>query len=100
MRWAEHVAWMVEGRGLYRFFVGKPEARRPLGKPRHRWENNIRDGSSGCVCANWIYLAQDRDRWCVLVNAVMNLQVPLIDGNFLTSCRPVSFSIRTAACSK
>jgi hypothetical protein len=58
--------------------VGKPEGRRPLGRPRRRWEDNIRMDLQevGCVCVDWMELAQDRDRWHELVGAVMNLQVP------------------------
>jgi len=57
--------------------MGKPEGKRPLGRPRHRWEDNIKMDLQevGCECMNWIDLAQDRDRWQTLVNAVMNLQV-------------------------
>jgi hypothetical protein len=78
MRWAEHVACMGEGRGVYRVLVEKPEGRRPLGRPRHRWEDNIRMDlrEVKCGCVNWMELAQDTDRWRALVSAVMNLQVP------------------------
>jgi len=60
------------------FFVGKPEGRRPLRRPRHRWEDNIRMDlrEVGCECVDWMELAQDRERWCALVSAVMNLRVP------------------------
>jgi len=77
MRWAGHVALMGEKRGAYRFLVGKPEGKRPLGRPRHRWEENIKLDLQevGCRGMNWIELAQDRDRWRALVNAVMNLRV-------------------------
>jgi hypothetical protein len=69
---------MVEGRGVYRVFVEKHEGRRPLGKRRRRWEDNIRIDfwEVGCACVNWIGLAQGKDRWCGLVSAVMNLWVP------------------------
>jgi hypothetical protein len=62
----------------YRALVGKPEGRRPLGRPRHRWEDNIKMDlrEVGCGGADWVDLAQDRDRWWALVNAVMNLPVP------------------------
>jgi len=78
MRWAGHVARMGEGRGVYRILVGKPEGRRPLGRPRRRWEDNIRMdlGEVECGCVDWMELAQDRDRWRALVSAVMNLRVP------------------------
>jgi len=78
MRWAGHVARMGEGRGLYRVLVGKPEGRRPLGRPRRRWEDNIRmdHWEVGCRCVDWMELAQDRDRWLALVSAMMNLRVP------------------------
>jgi len=64
--------------GVYRVLVGKPEGKRPLGRPRHRWEDNIKMDFQevGCGVMNWIELAQDRDRWRALVNAVMNLRVP------------------------
>ena len=78
MRWSEHVERMEEVRGLYRILVWKPEGKRPLGRPWRRWEENIKmdlqEVGSGNV--DWIELAQDRDRWRALVNAVMNLQVP------------------------
>jgi hypothetical protein len=69
---------MGEGRGVYRVLVGKPEGRRPMGRPRHRWENNIRMDlrEVGCGSVDWMELGQDRDRWRALVSAVMNLRVP------------------------
>jgi hypothetical protein len=69
---------MGEGRGVYRVLVGKPEGKRPLGRPRRRWEDNIKTDLQkvGCGGMDWIELAQDRDRWRALVNAVMYLQVP------------------------
>jgi len=78
MRWAGHVARMGEERSVYRVLVGKPEGRRPLGRPRHRWVDNIRMDLQevGCGYMDWIGLAQDRDRWRTLVSAVMNLRVP------------------------
>jgi hypothetical protein len=68
---------MGEWRGVYRVLVGKPEGKRPLGRPRRRWEDNIKMDLQevGCEGMKWIDLAQDRDRWRVLVNAVMNLRV-------------------------
>jgi hypothetical protein len=77
MRCAGRVACMGERRGVYRDLVGKPEGKRTLGRPRHRWEDNIKmdlqEVGGGGV--DWIDLAQDKDRWQALVNAVMNLQV-------------------------
>ena len=78
MRWAGHVAHTGEERGVYSVFVGKPEGRRPLGRPRRRCGDNIRTDLQevGRGYMDWIGLAQDRDRWRTLVNAVMNLRVP------------------------
>ena len=78
MRWAGHVARMGEERGIYGVLVRKPEGRRPLGKPRRRWVDNIKMDLQevGCGYMDWIGLAQDRDRWRTLVIAVMNLRVP------------------------
>ena len=78
MRWAGHVARMGEERGVYRVLVGKPEGKRPLGRPRRRWVNNNRIylQEVGCGYMDWIGLTQDRDRWRTLVSAVMNLRVP------------------------
>jgi len=78
MRWAGHVAHMGEERGVYRVSVGKLEGRRTLGRPRHRWVDNIRMDLQEVECwyMDWIGLAQDRDRWRTLVSAVVNLRVP------------------------
>jgi hypothetical protein len=78
MRWAGHVARMGEERDVYRVLVGKPEEKRPLGRPMCRWEDNIRMDLQevGCGGMDWIGLAQDRDRWLAIVNAVMNIRVP------------------------
>ena len=79
MRWAGNVARVGVMSGIYRVLVGKPEGRRPLGgRPRSRWEKNIKIELQevGCECMDWIELAQDRDRWRALVTAVMNLRVP------------------------
>jgi len=78
IRWAGHVARMGEERGMYRVLVGEPEGKRPLGRPRHRWVDNIRMDLQelGCGYMEWIGLAQDRDRWRTLVSVVMNLRVP------------------------
>jgi hypothetical protein len=90
MRWAGHVAQIGEKRNAYKILVGKPEGKRPLGRPRRRWVDNIKmdlreirwDGM------DWIDLAQDRDQWKALVNTVMNA------GKFSSSCTIGSFSRR------
>jgi len=78
MRWAGRVARMGERRGVYRVLVGKPEGKGRLGRPRHRWDDNIKMDLQevGCGGVDWIEMAHDRDRWRALVNAVMNLRVP------------------------
>ena len=74
----KHVVRMGEKRGLYGFLVGKPEGRRPLGRPRRGWVDNIRMDlqKMGCGYMDWIGLAQDINSWQNLVSAVMNLRVP------------------------
>ena len=72
------MANMEEGRSVHRVLVGKPEGKRPLGRPRRRWEDNIKmdlQGVGGC-CGDWMELAQDRDRWRAFVITVMKLRVP------------------------
>ena len=85
MRLAGHVARMGEGRGVHRVLVGKPEGKRPLGRPRRRWGDNIkmdlREVGEG---GDWMALVQGRDRWRALVHTVMNIRVPQCAGNFLT----------------
>ena len=78
MRWAGHVARVGEERGRIGSWWGKSEGKRPLGRPRRRWVDNIRMylQEVGCGYVDWIGLAQDRDRWRTLVSAVMNLRVP------------------------
>jgi hypothetical protein len=78
MRWAGDVARMGEKRNAYRLLVGKPEGRRPLGRPRRRWVNNIRMdlGEVGWGDVDWIGLAKDRNRWRAVVNSVLNLRFP------------------------
>jgi hypothetical protein len=78
IRWAGHVARMREGRGFYRVLVGRPEGKRPLGRPRRRWEDNIKMDLSEIRIdrANWIQLVQDRVQWRTFVNTVMNLRFP------------------------
>ena len=85
VRWAGQVAYMGEWRGVYSVLVGKPEGKRPYGRPWRRWVDNIKMGLQEVECGgmDWIDLAEDKDRWRELVNAVMNLRVPKkIWGNF------------------
>ena len=78
MRWAGHVARMGEGRGVHRVLVGKPEGKRPLGRPRRRWEDNITMNLQevGGGHGDWMELVQDRDGWWSLVGTVRNFLVP------------------------
>jgi len=78
------VAHMGEGRGVHRVLVGKPEGKRLLGRPRRRWEDNIKIDLQevGRGCGDWMELAKDRDRWRALVSTVMNPRVPKNAGNF------------------
>jgi len=78
LRWAGHVARMGEVKVAYGVLVGKPEGKRPLGRPRRRCVGNIKMNLQevGCEYMDWIGLAQDRDRWRTLVSTVMNLRVP------------------------
>jgi len=82
MRWAGHVVRILEGRGAHRVLVKEPEGKRPLGRPRRRWEDNIKmdlqEVEGGCE--DWMELTQDRDRWQALVSTVMNLRVPKMRG--------------------
>jgi len=82
MRWAGHVARLGEGRGVHRVLVEKPEGKRPLGRPRRRWEDNIKLDLQevGEGCEDWMELAQDRESWRALVNKVMNIRVPKMRG--------------------
>ena len=78
MRWAGHVARMEEGRVVHEVLVGKPDGKRPLGRRRRRWEDNIKKDLQevGRRCGDWMELARDRDRWRSLVSTVMNFRVP------------------------
>jgi len=78
MKWTGHVARVGESTDAYRVLVGKLEGQTPLGRPRHRWEDNIKMDLQevGCGGIDWIDLAQNRDRWRALVNAAMNLRFP------------------------
>jgi hypothetical protein len=90
IRWAGHVARMGEKMNAYRLLVGKPERKRPLGRPRRRWVDNIRMdlGEVGLGGVDWIDVVQDRNRWKALVNSVLNLR-----GNYLVASRVVLSSI-------
>ena len=79
---AGHLARMGEGRGVHRVLVGKSEGKRPMGRPRRRWEDNIKMDlrEVGGGCEDWMELAEDRDRWRALVSTVMNLRVPKMRG--------------------
>ena len=82
MRWAGHVARMANGIGVHRVLVVKPEGKRPLGRPRHRWEDNIKMDLQvvGGGYGDWMELAQDRDRWREFVSTVRNLRIPKMRG--------------------
>ena len=80
--WAGHVARKGEVRGVHKVLVEKPEGKRPMARPRRRWEDNIKmdlqEGGGGC--GDWMELVQDRDRWRALMNTVLNLRVPKMRG--------------------
>jgi hypothetical protein len=78
IRWTGHVAHVGEGRGVYRVLIGTPEGKRPLGRSRRRWEDDIKMDfrETGIDGAKWIRLAQDRVQWRAFVSTVMNLRVP------------------------
>ena len=97
MKWAGHVARVGERRGVYRVLVWKPEGKTPLVRPKRRRKDNIKIDLQevGWGGMDWIELAQDTETWRALVKAVINLQGPQDEGNFLTSSEPVGFSRRT-----
>ena len=78
LRWAMHVARMEEGRSVFKILPGKPTGNRPIGRSKHRWEDNIRMELEeiGINAGNWVDLAQNRDYWRTLVKAALNLRVP------------------------
>ena len=82
MKWAGHAAHMGEERGVHRVLVGKSEGKRPLGRTRRRWEDNIKMDFQevGGGCGDWMELVEDRDRWRALVSTVMKLRVPKMRG--------------------
>ena len=100
IRWAWQVACMRERRNVYGVLVGKPGGKRALGRSKRRWEDNIKMDLQEVECGGMDRneLAQDRDRWRVLVSAVMKLLVPWNAGNFLTSWQTVSFSRMIMLC--
>ena len=85
------MARMEEGRGVHKVLVGKPEGKRPLGRPRRRWEDNIKKDlhEMGRDCGDWMELAQDRGRWLALVCVVINFLFPQNAENFLISCKTI-----------
>jgi hypothetical protein len=95
VRWAGHVARMEEKRNAYRLLVGKPEGKRPLGRPRLRWVDNITMdlGEVRWGDADWIGLAQDRNRWRAVVNSVLNFRVPENVGKLLSGPSSSGLSI-------
>jgi hypothetical protein len=97
MKWAGHVAHTGEKRNAYRIWVGKPEGKRPLGRSRHRWVNNIKMDLRHIEWGGmeWVDLVQDRGKWRALVNTVINLRVPLICLKFFSRRTTGGFS-RTA----
>jgi hypothetical protein len=88
---------MGENRNAYRILVGKPEGKRPLGRPRRRWVDNIKMDlmKIGWDGVDWIDMAQDRDQWRALVNTVLNIRVPYNAGGFLRGCTVDSSSRRS-----
>ena len=78
LKWADHVARMEEGRSAFKSLTGKPTGKRPLGRPRRRWEDNIRMEleEMGISAGNWVDSAQEMDYWRALVNSALNLRVP------------------------
>jgi hypothetical protein len=94
MRWAGYLERMGEKRNAYRLLVGKPEGRRPLGRPRHRWADNIRMDlvEVGWCDVDWIDLAKDRNRLRALVNSVLNLRVPSNAGKLSCGLTTVGLS--------
>ena len=76
LRWAVHVARMEEGMSAFKILTGKPTGKRPLGRLRHRWEDNIRMDLEEMGINGWVDSAQDRNYWRAVVNAALNLQVP------------------------
>jgi len=97
LRWAGYVARMGEGRGVHSVLVGKPGGKRPMGRPRCRWEDNIKMDVQevGRAFGDWMGFSQDRDRWRALVSMVKNLRVPKMWGISWLAAEPVSFSRRT-----